>query len=712
MILLLDFALPFTDPVLIFSVVLFIIFFAPIILRKLRIPGLIGLILAGVIVGPNGFNLLMRSSGIILFGTVGLLYIMFLAGLEVDMNDFKKNKNRSLVFGAFTFFIPLVVGSIVSIYVIGLSVQAALLLASMFATHTLISYPIASKLGIAKDEAVTISIGGTIITDTAVLILLAVITGSVEGNLSSDFWIRLAISLTLFTIVVFWGFAAITRWFFRNIQEDGGSQYIFVLSIVFASAFLAELAGVEAIIGAFLAGLSLNRLIPHTSPLMNRIEFIGNNLFIPFFLINVGMIVDLKVLFKGYDALMVAGVLTAVALSTKWVAAYFTQKVFRYTKIQRQLIFGLSSSHAAATLAVILVGYDLQLFDESILNGTIVLILITCLVSSFATENAGRKLAILESDKKPEISEIPERILVNIANPVNIEQKVDLAIMLKDEASDQPIYTLSVVKDDKDAKEQVLMANKTLEKALKRAAQTDTRVSIESRIDLNIANGITRAVKELLITEIIIGWHGQSTPKDFIFGTVLDSLLEKTEQMVLVTKIIHPLNTIKRIIVVVPPNAEFEVGISRWVKTIRTLSKQAGANVIFYGEPATLEKVKYLLNATKSSIEAEFKKFRHWDNLSVLTKVASKTDDLLIIVSARSGTVSYQTMLDVIPKTLSRHFKDYSFIVIYPEQYAIDPENKNLQLDGMTITPIEEDIQRINKIGKGIKRLLKRFLRF
>ncbi|MFN3403614.1 MAG: cation:proton antiporter [Cytophagaceae bacterium] len=710
MLLHIDFSLPFTDPVLVFTVVLFIIFFAPIILKKFRIPGLVGLILAGVMVGPNGFNLLLMSNSIILFGTVGLLYIMFLAGLEVDLNDFKRNKNKSLIFGALTFFIPMIFGVLVSYYLLELSIVASVLLASMFSTHTLVSYPIASKLGLTKNEAVTIAIGGTIITDTAVLLILAVVTGSSEGKLDLQFWMQLGLSLIIFSIIVFYGFSQITKWFFRNIQEDGGSQYIFVLGIVFASAFLAKLAGVEPIIGAFLAGLSLNRLIPHTSPLMSRIEFIGNNLFIPFFLIYVGMNVDLKVLINGYQALLVAGILIAVALSTKWIAAFLTQKIFRYSRPERELIFGLSSSHAAATLAVILIGFELRLFDENILNGTILLILVTCLVSSFATEKAGRKLAILEAEKKTEFTDFPERILVPIANPVHIEQKIDLAVMLKGVDSDQPIFALTVVKDDDDAKEQVLMANKMLEKAIRHASLTENKVNVVSRIDLNIANGISRAIKELLISEVIIGWHGKPGAKELIFGSVLDSLLEKAEQMIIVSKVIHPLNTIKNIIVLVPPNAEAEKGFSRWIKSVKLLSKQTGSGLYFYGEAASIEKVKSFINLSKPGVDAQYKVFTHWDDFLVMSRMISK-DDLFVLISARKGTISYNYNLDLIPNALTKHFEDYSFLIIYPEQYSVDPENRNLQLDGMTTAPIEEDIQRINKIGRAVKKIFKGYIK-
>ena len=352
MVTFLNVQFPLDDPVQVFTVILLIILFGPLLLARLRVPGVVGLILAGTLVGPHGLHVLEQTETT-LFGTVGLLYIMFIAGLEIDLADFRKNRKRSLMFGAITFAIPLLIGTIVSYYFLQYPLRSSFLLASMFATHTLISYPIASRLGIIRNEAVTITVGGTMITDTAALLILVMITASVSGELNALFWGRMAVSIGLFTTTVLWDFPMVGRWFFRHAEQDGVVQYIFVLTMVFIAAFLAELAGLEPIIGAFLAGLALNRLVPHTSALMNRIEFIGNALFIPFFLIKVGMLVDPAVIFEGPQALLVAATLTAVALSSKWLAAYFAQRAFGFSTPQRNVIFGLSSAHAAATIAII-----------------------------------------------------------------------------------------------------------------------------------------------------------------------------------------------------------------------------------------------------------------------------------------------------------------------------------------------------------------------
>lgn len=406
----LDLSLPLKNPVVIFSLVLFIILFAPILFQKIKVPHIIGLILAGVLVGPYALNLLRRDSSIVLFGTVGLLYIMFLAGLEIDLAEFRRNKMRILVFGMLTFLFPLIIGTVASYYVLGYGFLSSLLLASMFSTHTLVSYPLLSKYGVIRNQAVSMTVGGTMITDILALLILAGIAGLTKESASTAFWLQLTLSTGVFVAIVFALFPFVIKWFFKHF-EDGVSQYIFVLATVFLASFLAEAAGVEAIIGAFFSGLVLNKFVPHDSPLMARIDFVGNAIFIPFFLISVGMLVDVTVLVKGWAALKVAGVIISVALLTKYLAAWLTQKIFNLEPVEGKLIFGLSTSHAAATLAIILVGYNIitgetasgepiRLLNEDVLNGTILLILVSCGVSSFVVEAAAKQMARAEQDGK------------------------------------------------------------------------------------------------------------------------------------------------------------------------------------------------------------------------------------------------------------------------------------------------------------------------
>lgn len=666
----LQISLPLKDPVLIFSLVLFIILMMPILAARLKVPAIICLILAGVLVGPHGLNLLKREGGIVLFGTVGLLYIMFLAGLELDLNAFRKRRFRSLTFGALTFFLPLSIGFPVCYYFLGYDMLASLMIASMFSTHTLVAYPIASRLGLNRNEAVAVAVGGTIITDTAVLLLLAVITGAAQGTLNPAFWLRLVISMAIFGVVVFWGFPRIGSWFFRNLQGERTSQFLFVLGMVFLAAFMAQLAGVEPIIGAFAAGLALNRLIPQSSPLMYQLEFVGNALFIPFFLIGVGMLVDLSVLMRGPEALMVAGTLTIVAELGKWLAAASTQLLFRYSVSQRDLIFGLSSAHAAATLAVILIGYDLKILDENVLNGTIILILVTCLVASFATERAGRRLAIEVNTEPSDKREALEKILVPIANPHTMEKLLDFAVLIKGPDKSEPIYPLVVVQDDEEAQTRVIQSRKTLEQAIGHARSINTEVQVTTRIDLNVPGGIARMGKELMATAIVLGWSDKTSAFDRLLGSKLDNLLEHTYQMIFVCHLIYPLITMQRLVIIVPDKAEVELGFRLWLHKLVQLEAQVEARLVFYASEKTQIALSRELHLTRTAQPLDLHKLEDWEDYLALTRELD-LDDLLVVVGARRGTVSHMSLMDSIHGRMARQFQKNNFILLYPEQSPV-----------------------------------------
>ena len=703
-----EFDLPLGNPVLIFSLILFIILLSPILLRKLNIPGIIGLIIAGVVVGPHGLNILEKTSAVELFSTIGLLYIMFIAGLELDMNDFKSNRNKSLLFGFFTFIFPLSIGFPVCYYFLGYDFNASFLTASMFATHTLVAYPIVSKLGVAKNQAVAITVGGTILTDTAVLIILAVIMGNSEGNLNQEFWIRLGVSLAIFSAIMFLIIPRIAKWFFRKLESEKHSHYIFVLSIVFLAAFLAEVAGVEPIIGAFVAGLALNKLIPHSSALMNRIEFIGNSLFIPFFLISVGMLVDVSVIFSGPTALIIAGTLSVVALFGKWVAAFFAQIVFKYTKTQRQLIFGLSSAHAAATLAVILVGYKAEILDDNILNGTIVLILITCIVASFATEKAAKKM-IIESENDDEglmkaNGAHSEHILLPIENIGSIEKLLELATFIKDRKSANPLSILSVVSNNDEAEINIIRARNKLEEFVKQASASETKVNIITTIDHNPASGIGRISREIMADIIVLEWPQKSGLIDKIIGEKVESILSTTDKTTFICNLKKPLILHKRIVIVVPPLAEHENGFGVWFAKMAKLAQELSIPMLVYCNEPTERAVERLVEKTKLTASITIKAFTEWEDFLVLSR-GVREEDLFVLVSARKGATSYLGTLDNLPSKLEKHFAKNSKFIIYPQQYA---DNISIgQYRDVSAEPLNKGIEAVQKLGKGIGTIFK-----
>lgn len=693
--------LPVKNPVLILALTLLIILFAPLILKRFRIPGIIGLIIAGVIIGPNTLHIIEKSTSFELFSKTGLLYIMFLAGLEIDMQEYKQNRAKSLVFGAFTFFIPIIIGYIVCTYVFHFTMWPALLLASMFSTHTLLSYPIVSNMGIVKNRAVQISFGGTIITDSAVLILLGVITNVVGGEINTLFWVKLVLSLGLLCFSVLYLLPKVSRWFFRNIEGQGSSQYIYVLAVVFISGFFSELAGVEPIIGAFLAGLALNRVIPHNSVLMNRIVFIGNTLFIPFFLISAGMLVDFSVFLKGTNALIFAGILSITALVTKWLAAQITGSIYKYTKYEKRVMFGLSASHAAATLAVIKVGYDIKLFDPNVINATIILILVTCMVSSFVTERAARKIAMTDKETSKKIIDRTERILIPVSNPDNIARLIDLALLIKDPKSTEPIYPLSIVEENADADEKINLVKKVIDGVVEQISSGDKKVQVLKKVDLSIVDGVARTAKAYSISDILISWKAHQGNSNLLFGNIADNLLVKTKQSVIISKIIQPLNSYNRVVVLLTPNAELENGFNLVVKKINALMKQVGNQTIIYAQQKTIEAFTKLIQDKRKEFY-NYNIVSDFEDSAIIEQV--KEDDLFVFLSSRKQTVSFDFHIDNMAKTLSKTSEFTSFVIFYPESLKSLSDS---QITEMTIPAIQENLEKVIQLKDKIAGIFK-----
>lgn len=705
-----ELTLPLANPVLKFLVILVIILFAPILLNKLKIPHILGLIIAGAVIGPHGFNLLLRDSGIILSGTAGLLYIMFLAGLEIDLTEFRKNSRKSLVFGLYTFFIPMILGMITGLYVLNFSMLTSVLLASMFASHTLIAYPILSKLGVTKNRAVNVAIGGTLITDTLALLVLAVIVGMARGEVNAFFWTRLSISIILFGLTVLFVFPIIGRWFLKR-YEDKVSQYIFVLVMVFLGAVLAEAAGIEAIIGAFLSGLALNRLIPSTSPLMNRIEFVGNAVFIPFFLIGVGMLVDYRAFFKDAETIKVAIVMTVVATLAKFLAAWFTQKTFRFSADERRIIFGLSNAQAAATLAAVLVGYNVilgesadgqpvRLLNDAVLNGTIVMILITCTIASFVAQKGGRNISLVESAAAENDKDIDtEKILIPLSNPETIDELISLSAILKSKDNKKDLYAIHIVNDD--SPEVISRARKLMEKASHIAAGFDIPLNNLMRYDLNTTNGIIGVIKEQQITDLVLGLHVKKGISTSFLGHLTEGVLLRCNTTTFVYKAIQPVATIKRHVVIVPPNAEKEIGFPFWLSKIWNIPRNTGAKLVFYASENTLVYIRRILQ--KHPVSADLKVFEDWNEFLILARDI-KSDDNLIIVLSRNDGLAYHESMHHIPVYLDKYFRSNSFILVYPMQQGVgDAEMTDLNNPSMI-----EPIEKLDEIGKNILRLFRK----
>lgn len=705
-------ALPFTNPVLKFLLILVIILFTPLLLNKIKIPALLGLIIAGAVVGPHGFNLMERDSGIILSGTAGLLYIMFLAGLEIDLADFKKNSKKSIVFGLYTFVIPMVLGIVAGRYLLHFSMPTSVLLASMFASHTLIAYPLISKLGVAKNRAVNITVGGTLITDTLALLVLAVIVGMNTGEVNLAFWLKLSISILIFGATVMLGFPIIGRWFFKKF-DDNISHYIFVLMMVFLGAFLAEIAGIEAIIGAFLTGLALNRLIPHTSPLMNRIEFVGNAIFIPFFLIGVGMLVDYRAFFKDFETIKVATIMIITATSAKFLAAWLTQKTFNFSADERRLIFGLSNAQAAATLAAVLIGYNLiigttangepiRLLNESILNGTILMILFTCTTASFVAQKGAKNIALLDhSESNTDVEDYVEKILIPITNSDTIDDLLNLGITAKSNQNKEGLFALSIVDDYETGSAAEKHARKILGQAAVTASATDNTLHQLLRYDINIVNGISNVTKEHKITDLILGLHIKRSLSDSFLGNLTEGILSRCNPTTLIYKPTQPFNTIKRHVIIVPEHAEKEIGFSLWLKKLWNIAQNSSAKLVFFASKETTTAIDEL--QLKNPIVFEYHEFTNWNNFLALKNEMLKDDNLVIVLS-RKNMPSYDSNMSKIPTYLNTYFNKKSYLLIYPKQAGV----KDSSPINLTNPTLLEPFDKMAEIEQSISKIFRK----
>lgn len=670
---------PVTDPTWIFFLVLIIILFAPMILGRLRIPHIIGMILAGVVVGKYGFNILERDSSFELFGKVGLYYIMFLAGLEMDMDDFKKNRTKGLVFGMFTFLIPMGLGIWSSMSMLNYGFLTSVLLASMYASHTLIAYPIISRYGLSRQRTVSITIGGTAVTVVLALMVLAVIGGMYKGeDVGGLFWVLLVAKVVLLFGLIIFLMPRISRWFFRT-YEDAVMQFIFVLAMVFLGGGLMELVGMEGILGAFLAGLVLNRFVPHVSPLMNRLEFVGNALFIPYFLIGVGMIIDVRCLFTEGEALKVAVVMTVVATFSKWLAAWITQKIYGMKKVEGSLIFGLSNAQAAATLAAVLIGHGIimengeRLLNDDVLNGTVVMILFTCIISSVVAERAARKMVTQENLMEGSEGKEQERILIPVANPETIEGLVGMALMMRHPKQKESLVALSVINDNNTSETKELIGKRNLERTAMIAAAADASVKTVLRYDLNIAQGIIHTQKEYAVTDIVIGLHRKTNLMDSFFGTMTENLLKGTNRQIMIAKLLMPVNTLRRIVVAVPDKAEYEKGFLKWMTQLCRMGKQLGCRVHFFATEDTLKHLRALTEKQEANTFTEFSLLEEWDDLLLLTGQVNY-DHLFVVVSSRKGSISYQTSFERLPSQISKYFANNSLLIVYPDQLGDDPQ--------------------------------------
>ncbi len=659
-------ALPFTDPVLVVATATLVFLVVPLLFERVRIPGIIGLIVAGAAIGPHGAGLLARSNTIVLLGTVGLLYLMLLVGLELDLHQFARHRARSLGFGALSFLLPGVIGVGIAT-VLGYALPSALLIGSVFSSHTLLAYPIASRLGIVRNGAVTAALGGTILTEVLALLLLAVVVKSRGGALDAAFWLELAVPFAVYVFAVMWGLPRLGRWFFRSVSTDGTTEFVFVLAALFAASYFAHYGGVEPIIGALLAGLALNRLIPAHGALMSRIHFAGNAIFIPFFLLSVGMLVDVRAL-QG-RALGIAAALTVAVVAGKWLASFAAGKVFGWTADEGWTVFGLTVPHAAGTLAITLVGFEAGMLDQTEVNGVVLVILVTCLAGPWAVARWGRKVALGEEERPYDSRAAPRRIVVALSKPETADTLMELAFILRGKGTDEPVHPLMVVRGEgDDAEAEVAEAEKVLAHAVVHAAAAEVPVVPLTRVDPNVAEGIARGVAETRGSLVVTGWSARRGPGQAMFGSVLDQLLQRTRQAAVAARITQPVNTTRRVVLVLPPAIERHPGFGEALRTVNLLASGAGAGSIAAVTVGGLpERLKALHAQVKPAVPAAWERVEGWGELLERLGGMLRPHDLVAVASARRGTLGWHPRLARLPERIAALY-DGSMVLVFPAE--------------------------------------------
>ena len=666
---------PITDPTLIFFVVLLMILLSPIIMGRLRIPHIIGMVLAGVIVGKYGLNILERDASFELFGRVGLYYIMFLAGLEMDMEGLKKNRTRVIVFGLLTFLVPFAITYFMGVSLLSYTPLAALLLSAIMASNTLIAYPIVGRYGLTRHTSSTLSVGSSMMALFMALIVMASIVNSFQGEGGIGFWVLFVVKFFVYSIGLILVIPRLTRWFLRR-YSDAVMQFIFILAVVFLSAALSDAVGLEGIFGAFLSGLILNRFIPRVSPLMNRIEFTGNALFIPYFLIGVGMLINVRLLFQGTHILWVVFCLVLFGTLGKAIAAYLAAGVFRMPRLAGHMMFGLTSAHAAGAIAMVMVGRRLEispgvyLFGDEVLNGIVIMILFTCVISTVVTEWAAQRLRLKEK-KEPELVKTvnDEKILIPVKYPEYADNLVSMATMMRNPKLKRELVALNVVYDDVNMRHNQAEGQRLLEHLQHLASASDVPMTTQVRIAANIANGIKHAFKEFQASEILMGLHFHHNISKGFWGEFTRSLYNGLSRQIIITRIMQPLNTVRRIQVIVPSRAEFEPGFYRWLERLARMTENLECRIIFHGRKDTLQLINEYIHNNFASVRAEYVPMKHWNELPDLATKVSK-DHLFVIVTARKGTISYKSAMERLPDEVNRYFKGKTLMIIFPDQYG------------------------------------------
>ncbi|MDX2136687.1 MAG: cation:proton antiporter [Chloroflexota bacterium] len=646
------------SPVGFFLLIIAIILLAPLLSERLRLPGVIGLIVGGIIVGPYGLRLLDNGEVIQLFAEIGLIYLMFSAGLEVDLAQFARVRNKAVSFGIFTFLIPLVGGTLLG-FAMGLTIPGAILLGSAVSSHTLLAFPILNRLGIVGREPVAVTVGATVFTDIAAFLVLAIISGTAQGDASVARLIVLLISLAVYAAVVIFGLPRLGKQFFARFH-GGSIEFQFVLIALFGVALLAEGIGLHAVVGAFLAGLAINATLPHRSIVVGRVLFLGEALFIPIFLIHSGMITNPGAFFANGEALGVGIALTAVAYLTKYFAAWIGGRIYGYTPAEIMTMWGLSQAQAAVTLPTVIIGVELGLFPQSVFSATMLMILATSITSPLLVERFGKKMRAPERSTPTDRPNPFERVLVPVLDADEQEQLLTLAGILAREKNG----TLMPLHISLAASGQVIgKAHGTRVLDDEMINQPDTECQPLHRVDTQVARGILHSALENDASMIVMGWRGKKRFTESIFGTTLDEVIWNTKAPVLIGRLPHPVNAIRQVVLVIASESTALDFIDEMVEDSAIIAKALKVPLLILSEPGYVDLEKRWIRDLHIEHDHQIEPLVI-DVVTAVSRLAN--EDTLVILATTGSRQRFRSSLGTLPETIASRTDSSLMILHYP----------------------------------------------
>ncbi|MBI5954527.1 MAG: cation:proton antiporter [Chloroflexi bacterium] len=581
------------EPVAFFLLIMSIILITPLLSERIRLPGMIGIILGGMLIGPHGFHLIEAGDRIEFLATIGLVYLMFSAGLEVDVKQFIRVRSRALVFGLITFSLPQLMGMGLG-FLLGLDWLGMILLGSAFASHTLLAFPILTRLGMTRNEAVAVTAGATVLTDIGAFIVLAVVLGARSGGLSFGYFAQLLALLILFTLVVIFGLPRLGKFFFQRLSGRA-VEFQFVIVILFLAALTAELIGVHEVVGAFLAGLAINATLPRHSPVTGHVLFIGESFFIPIFLLYSGMITDPLSFLKNPQTMLIALGVTIVAYVSKFAAAWITGRIYKYTKAEFWTVFGLSHAQAAVTIPTLIIGLETGLFSTDLFNAAILMILLTSITSPLLVQRFALGLQTGSGNDKP----LPlfGRILVPVTEPRTQENLVALAALLA-RSSEGKVMAVSVAEDTHTRENSFLAHRELLEHIPEILNDPDVEIELIPRMAGSHAEGILHTAAERGASLIVMGWRGKARQSRSVLGAVLDEVIWGSDTPVLVGRLPLPLNGMQRVVFVLPSRIIPPVVLRRMLETNLAIAKSLNVPLHILADASYMQSVEALLAAS------------------------------------------------------------------------------------------------------------------